>query len=616
MVRNLAGLIGSVVRRGDGEPPRTTGRDTCLVCGAGLVGSDLYTRYRVCPTCRFHYSMTARERIDSLVDAGTFRETNRSVTSIDPLSFSSRVPYRQKVLRDQQRTGLTEAVVTGTCSIGGTPTVLVVMDFGFMGGSMGCVVGEKLALAMEHAAKRRLPVVAVVTSGGARIQEGILSLMQMAKTSFATNRLYDKGLPFISVLSNPATGQAYASFANLADIILAEPGAIVGLAPMRTIRESSEEPLPGGSHTAESHLSHGMVDGVVDRGNLRDLLAVLLDLLGAQYRITTRGKRAVTEAEPPRPEAWDSVQLARHESRPTAVDYIGRVVTNFVELHGDRAHGDDPAVVVGLGHLGGQTVVVVGQERSRADEALDRNDGRTSPEGFRKAQRAIRLASKFGLPLLTLIDTPGPFQSLDAEERGLGNSIARTMSDMAALEAPSIAVIIGEGGSEGALALGVANRVLIMENAIYSVISPEDAAGLIYQDQDRAEEVAESLKLTAQDCREMGIVDVVVQEPPGGAHRNPDEAARQLRRVLLQELAQLQRVSTRRLLSERYRKFRKMGEYSSHFRAAITREVNSLQGLVATGVRRIARRGRPRPGRQDAPEALVEAHGSHLAEAE
>ena len=143
MVRNLAGLIGTVVRRGDREPPRTISRETCLVCGAGLVGSDLYTRYRVCPTCRFHYSMTARERIDSLVDAGTFRETNRSVTSIDPLSFSSRVPYRQKVLRDQQRTGLTEAVVTGTCSIGGTPTVLVVMDFGFMGGSMGCVVGEE-----------------------------------------------------------------------------------------------------------------------------------------------------------------------------------------------------------------------------------------------------------------------------------------------------------------------------------------------------------------------------------------------------------------------------------------------------------------------------------------
>ncbi len=614
MVRNLADLFGSVVRKGDKEPPPPTGRETCLVCGSTLVDSELYSRYRVCPTCRFHYSMTARERIDSLVDTGTFRETNRSVTSLDPLSFSSRVSYRQNVFRDQQRTGLTEAVVTGNCAIGGTPTVLIIMDFGFMGGSMGCVVGEKVALAMEHAAKRKIPVVAVVTSGGARIQEGILSLMQMAKTSFATSRLYAKGLPFISVLSNPATGQAYASFANLADVILAEPGAIVGLAPMRAIRESSEKPLPAGSHTAESHLVHGMVDGVVDRGQLRDLLAVLLDLLGAQYRITARRKRPTTEAEPPRPEAWRTVQLARHESRPTAIDYIGHIVSNFVELHGDRAHGDDPAIVTGLGHLGGQTVVVVGQERGRADEAVDRNDGRTSPEGFRKAQRAIRLASKFQVPLLTLIDTPGPFQSLDAEERGLGNSIAQTMSQMSALEAPSIAVVIGEGGSEGALALGVASRVLMMENAIYSVISPEDAAGLIYQDQGKAEEVAESLKLTAQDCREMGIVDIVVQEPPGGAHKNPDEAARQLRRVLLQELADLQTRSARRLMSERYKKFRKMGEYSSHFRAAITREVNSLQGLVATGVRRIARRGKGQSEKM--PEALVEAQESHLAKSE
>jgi acetyl-CoA carboxylase carboxyl transferase subunit beta len=614
VVRNITGLLGSVVRKGDKEPPPSTGRETCLVCGGGLAGSELYSRYRVCPKCRFHYSMTARERIESLVDTGTFRETNRSVTSLDPLSFSSRVSYRQKVFRDQRRTGLTEAVVTGTCAIGGTPAVLIVMDFGFMGGSMGCVVGEKVALALEHAAKRKVPAVAVVTSGGARIQEGILSLMQMAKTSFATNRLYAKGLPFISVLSNPATGQAYASFANLADIILAEPGAIVGLAPMRTIRESSDEPLPGGSHTAESHLRHGMVDGVVDRAQLRDLLAVLLDLLGSQYKITARRKRATAEAEPPRAEAWHSVQLARHKSRPTAIDYIGRIISNFVELHGDRAHGDDPAIITGLGHLGGQTVAIVGQERGRADEAVDRNDGRTSPEGFRKAQRVIRLASKFDIPLVTLIDTPGPFQSLDVEERGLGNSIASTMSQMSALQAPSIAVVIGEGGSEGALALGVASRVLMMENAIYSVISPEDAAGLIYQDEARAEEVAESLKLTAQDCREMGIVDVVVQEPPGGAHRNPDEAARQLRRVLLQELAALQTKSARRLLSDRYKKFRKMGEYSSHFRAAITREVNALQGLVATGVKRIAGRGKDRS--EETPEALVEAQESHLSESD
>ena len=601
VVRNIAGLLGSIRKSDEDDGDAVIARQNCLVCDADLVDSDFFARHKVCSVCDFHYSMTARERIDSLADPGTFRETNRNVTSLDPLAFSSRVSYKQRVFRDQRRTGMTEAVVTGACAIGGTPVVLIVLDFGFMGGSMGCVVGEKVALALENAAKRKRPVVAVVTSGGARLQEGVLSLMQMAKTSMAANQLHAKGLPFISVLANPATGQAYASFGNLADIILAEPGAIVGFAPMRVIKEASDGPLPGGSHTGESHLEHGMVDAVVQRERLRELLAVLLDLLGAQYQLRAKRKGAKQEGEPPKPGAWASVQLARHSSRPTSLDYIGRIVDSFVELHGDRSYGDDGAIVCGLGHLGGQTVMIIGQERGRADDEVERHDGRTSPEGFRKAQRAIDLAAKFDLPLITLIDTPGPFISLDAEERGLGNVLASTMARMGALESPSIAVVIGEGGSEGALALGVGSRVIMMENAIYSTISPEDAAGLLYQDDARADEVAESLRLTARDCLELGIVDEVVQEPPGGAHTNPDEAARQLRRVLLQELADLQSMSKYKILRERYKKFRNMGEYSSHFRTAINREATALQGLVATGVRRVARRRR---GDKDGPDTL------------
>ncbi|MCH8206767.1 MAG: acetyl-CoA carboxylase carboxyl transferase subunit beta [Chloroflexi bacterium] len=597
MVRNLTDLLSSVVRIGRSEEQVVTTRDTCLVCDADLAGSELYAQHRTCPVCRFHYSMTARERIESLADPESFKETNRSLISLDPLSFSSRGSYKQRIFRDQRRTGLTEAIVTGACTIGGSPVMLIVLDFGFMGGTMGCVVGEKVALALEQAVKQKLPAIAVVTSGGARIQEGVLSLMQMAKTSVAQGKLGEKGLPFISVLANPATGQVFASFANLADIILAEPGAIVGLSPMRLIEESSDQPLPRGSHTAESHLQHGMIDAVVDRTQLRDLLGVLLDLLGPQYRLTPRQKGQKRQVEAQRPEAWSSVQLARHESRPSSRDYIDRIFNSFVELHGDRSFGDDKAIVSGLGHLGGQTVMVVGQQRGSG------SSGRTSPEGFRKAQRVFRLASKFDLPLITLIDTPGPNLSLDAEERGLGNTIASAMAEMAGLQVPSISVVIGEGGSSGALALGVADRVLMMEHAIYSAISPEDAAGLIFQDEARADEAAESLRLTARDCLELGIVDIVVPEPPGGAHNNPDEAARQVRRMLLQVLAELQSTSKRRLLSNRYKKFRKMGEYSSHFRAAVTREVNALRGLVATGVRRIARRGRQEP--EEWPEGLL-----------
>ena len=593
MVRNLVDRLSSVTRRGSGEVEEPPPREACFVCDARLPGSDLYARYRVCHVCHFHYSMTARERIDSLVDPSTFREINRSITSLDPLSFSSRIGYRQRIFRDQRRTGLTEAVVTGTCSIGGSPAMLIVLDFGFMGGTMGCVVGEKVALAMEQAAKRGLPAIAIVTSGGVRVQEGALSLMQMAKTAIAAKLLNEKGLPFISVLANPATGQAYASFANLADIILGEPAAIVGFSPMSAIKEGSSSPLPSDSHTTESHVEHGMIDAVVQRTDLRNILSAYLDLLGPQYRLTRRDKRRSDQVEVQATAAWSSVQLARHRQRPSAVDYIARIFTSFVELHGDRAHGDDPSMVCGFGHLGGQTVVVLGHDRGR-DDGPD-NDGRTSPEGFRKAQRAIRLAAKFDFPLLSLIDTPGPDTTLAAEERGLGNAIATTMAEIAGIEVPSIAVVIGEGGSAAALALGVADRVLMMENSIYSAVSPEEAAEMIYQDPTKAEEAAESLKLTAQDCRELGIADRLIPEPPEGAHANPDDAARQLRRVLMEELADLQSKSQRRRLRARFRKFRKMGEYSSHFRAAIRREVDALQGFVTTGVKRVARRGAPEP---------------------
>ena len=249
----------------------------------------------------------------------------------------------------------------------------------------------------------------------------------------------------------------------------------------------------------------------------------------------------------------------------------------------------------GSGTWGSQTVVVIGQERGRRGDPVERNGGRTSPEGFRKALRAADLADKFDLPVITLIDTPGPLLSLEAEERGLGHTIAAMMARMAGLSAPVVAVITGEGGSEGALALGLANRVLMLENAIYTVISPEEAAGLFYQDQTRAEEAAESLRLTASGCEELGIIDQIVQEPPGGAHVNPDEAARHLRRALLKELSELQPRRRSGHAAERRKKFRNMGEYSSSFRSSISRDVHRLQGLASAGMRRIGRRSTPDP---------------------
>ena len=606
MVQNLTNLVGSVTRGGEDDTERGTGRSFCIVCDRDLRDSEFYDVFRVCPQCRFHYSMSARERIDSLVDSNSFSEFNRAMVSLDPLSFSSGDSYNSSLFQDQRRTGLTEAVVTGTAAIAGTPVMLIVLDFGFMGGTMGCAVGEKVTLALERAVKRGLSTVAIVTSGGARIQEGVLSLMQMAKTAGAANRLNEAGLPFITVLANPATGQAYGSFANLADIILAEPGSIVGFSSLRVIKRASDQPLPTGAHSAESHLDHGMLDAVVERTQLRTIIGVLVELLGTSYQLSGAHDGSRPQTATTQPEAWESVQMARHEARPTSADYLSRIFGQFVELHGDRAYGDDSTIISGLGQIAGQTVAVIAQQRKTpidADSGLQ-GESRTAPEGFRKAHRTMNLAAKFSLPLITLIDTSGPDLSVDAEERGLGNTIATAMAQMSGLSVPTISVVIGQAGSGAALALGIADRALMLEHAIYTAVSPEEAAEVIYQDSSRAEEAASSMRLTAHDCLELGIIDQIVAEPPNGAHADPDEAARTLGRVIVDELSRLQARSPKKRASERYSKYRGMGVYSSRMKATIAREVNTVQNFVRVGLNRLSNMRRRRQPENDAPDMI------------
>ena len=583
MVKDFSEQI-SGQQRGEEENEEVVAEITeCLYCGTDLSSSDLFQRYRLCPNCRYHYAVPAWQRIAVLADEGSFIEINPSVASLDPLSFSGEASYKKRVFDAQKRTGLPEAVVTGVCQIEGALTVLIVLDFGFLGGSMGCVVGEKVALAFEHALKKKLPIVAVISSGGVRVQEGVLALMQMAKTAAVAQRLHDAGLPFISVLTNPTTGEVYASFANLADMIIAEPNALIGFAPLKVMEQAEGKPLPPKAHTAEFHLEHGLIDCIVERPGLRGLLAILLDLLSSQYRIALRRRFGPYPPIAPRREsAWQSVQLARHQQRPTSLDYIGRMTSSFVELRGDRFYGDDGAVVCGIGEIGGEAVVIIGQERGRGDDGRKR--GRAYPEGFRKALRAMKLAAKFRLPLITLIDTSGAYPGLEAEERGVGNAIAQCLAMMSDLPVPIISVIIGEGGSEGAIALGVANVNLMLENAFLSVVPPEQAAALLYRDVTKAEAIAPALRITAQDCKQLGVVDVIVPEPKGGAHADPDEAARLLKRFILNELVGIQRLRPRTLINERYDKFRHMGRYSSRIRVAISRERAQIEEYLARRV--------------------------------
>jgi acyl-CoA carboxylase subunit beta len=551
----------------------------CRRCGADLATSSTWQRLRVCSQCRYHGSISARRRLDLLLDEGSFREAHQLLSSIDPLLFSDRVPYSARLEEARGKTGLEEAVVVGTGRINGRECVLSVLDFEFMGGSMGTVVGEKVALAIEQAIDRKLPFISIAASGGARMQEGMLSLVQMAKTSAAVTRLSQAGLPYISVLTDPTTGGVYASYASRGDIILAEPGALIGFAGPRVIEQLTGRAKPKDAQTAEYLLANGQIDGVVDRSRLRNVLATLLQLLGSRWELSAR------ENELYRPElqapasAWAAVELARHPDRPTSRDYIRSILPRFVELHGDRHSLDDPAVICGVGDLGGITVMLIAQERGRGEEEhAQRNGGRMSAEGYRKAARAMRLAGSWGLPVVTLIDTPGAALDFDSEARGLAPSIALCLSTMSILPVPVVAAVIGEGGSGGALALGVADRILMQESSIYSVIAPEGAAAILYHDAQRARDLADALKLTAADCKLLGVVDTIVPEPEGGAHLDHDYAALLLRNFVVDALVEMRKTSPKRLIDERYRKFRRMGQQpSSSRRESFGREMDDLQ---------------------------------------
>jgi acetyl-CoA carboxylase carboxyl transferase subunit beta len=553
---------------------------TCPRCAAQVSVQALREGLYICPACQEHLHMPARERIAALADPHTFREFDRGLVSVDPLRFTDRRAYRDRLAEARRRTGLREAAVVGEARLGGQRVVLVVFDFDFLGGTMGSVVGEKVADAFEHATRRRLPVVSVVSSGGARMQEGMLSLMQMAKTAAARAAHDRAGLAHIVVLADPTFGGVAASFASLGDVLIAEPGAQIGFVGPRVIDLTLGEPQPPDSHRAETLLRAGLLDMVVPRPALRPTLGYLVAHLtrppAARRRRPPPG--AFLRRPRPAPEpSWQAVQLARHPQRPTATSYIERLCSRFIELHGDRQSADDPAVVCGVGEMHGRTVVVVAHERGRTpDEQEARRRGMPFPEGYRKALRVMQLAGKFGLPVLTLIDTPGAYPGYQSEQRGIAQALATNLQAMASLPAPIVSVVIGEGGSGGALALGVADRVLMQEHAIYSVISPEGAAAILFRDASRVQQVAEALKITADDLLRLGVIDGIVPEPPGGAHTDPEAAATLVGRAVAAALDELAGLTARQLVQRRYRRYRHIGEVGVYWRQVVREEMQEL----------------------------------------
>jgi acetyl-CoA carboxylase carboxyl transferase beta subunit/acetyl-CoA carboxylase carboxyl transferase alpha subunit len=538
----------------------TNQSSACPKCGHVHDGDPVYGATRVCSQCGFHSRESARAAILRLADPESFHEHDRDLFSADPLRFEDETTYRDRIVQLRAETGESDALVSGFACLGGHDIAIAALDFTFLGGSMGVVVGEKLVRIAKRATARKLPLVTISASGGARMQEGMFSLLQMAKTSATIQRLRTSGCPYISVLVHPTTGGVFASFANLGDIVLAEPGALIGFAGPRVVEQVVGKKLAEGTHSAEFLLAHGMIDAIVDRREQREYLERLLATFSApRSGFQRQDKRSVKKRGDPDIPAWDAVQRARDDRRLTSLDLISRMFEDFVELHGDRTSGDDPAIIAGLGRLEGKAVAVVGMERGSVADRSRRHDGRPYPEGYRKAARIMELAERLQMPLVTLIDTPGAYPGVESEERGLAAELATSLARMSLLRTPIVTAIIGEGGSGGALALAVADRVLMFDGAIYSVIAPEGAATILYRDAARAAEVSSKLKLTARELKKLGIVDEILPEPGGGTQADPELAAATLVRSISNALAELQRKRVGRLVRERYERYQRIG---------------------------------------------------------
>ena len=534
----------------------------CNACKAAIVTEDVKNNYYICPKCHNYFRVHARRRVEMIADEGTFEEWDHGLNAGNPLSFPG---YEEKVKALQEKTNLDEAVMTGKAQINGNEVVLGICDGRFMMASMGWAVGEKIARAVERATEEKLPVIIFACSGGARMQEGIVSLMQMAKTSAVLKKHSDAGLLYISVLTNPTTGGVTASFAMLGDVILAEPNALIGFAGPRVIEQTIGQKLPEGFQKSEFLLEHGFIDRIVEREEMKEVLASILSM----HKIEENGEDwrqecCQNEGEEKRVPykgltSWERVQISRRKDRPVGSDYIHTLFTDFIELHGDRYFKDDKAIIGGIARFHGMPVTVIAQERgTTTKENILRNFGMPSPDGYRKALRLMKQAEKFHRPVICFVDTPGAFCGIEAEERGQGEAIAKNIYEMSGLKTPVVSIVIGEGESGGALAIATADEVWMLENSIYSILSPEGFASILWKDSKRAKEAAGVMKLTANHLKSMEIVEQVIPEPDNFTSANLEEVADRLDRSLKKFICEYMEMDADALVEKRYRRFRRM----------------------------------------------------------
>jgi acyl-CoA carboxylase subunit beta len=464
----------------------------------------------------------------------------------DPLGFPG---YRDKLAAATTADG-DESVTVGIAELAGLPVVVALGDFTFLGGSMGAVHGERVVTAMAVARERRLPFLAVITSGGARMQEGMVSLVQMARAAEGVRALRAAGIPVLAHFRHPTTGGVHASYGALADVIVADAEATIGFAGPRVVEAVTGQPVgaagprqPGGvavgseeSHTAAAALHGGLVDDVCPPETALQRLTAWLRLLHPAVRDGALPDASHVDEPVVHHDAWDAVQRARRPDRPAVRELLAEVFDQYLELRGDRAGEDDPAAVAAVARLGHRTVVVAGTDRRSRAPHRGRRPGQPTAAGYRKLRRAAELAERWGVPLVALIDTPGADPSPASDRSGLAVAIAEVFVAILGVSAPTVAVVTGEGGSGGALALGATDRLLIQDDAVFEVIAPEGAASILFRDPTRAEEVTGWLAPTSAELRRLGIVDRVL---PGPTTYDPRTAVTALRAELVVQLREL-----------------------------------------------------------------------------
>ncbi len=539
----------------------------CPKCGRMVNRDKVVKRKYICYECGGYFRVKTNNRIRMVADPKTFEPWFEDMAVSNPLNYEG---YEDKLAAAREKTGLNEAVTVGRCKVFGEDIVLGICDSRFMMASMGHVVGEKITRAIERATALKLPVFLFCCSGGARMQEGIISLMQMEKTAAAIRKHGDAGLLYCSILTDPTTGGVTASFAMLGDVIMAEPGALVGFAGPRVIKQTIGQDLPEGFQTSEFLVEHGIIDGIVKRENLKKTIYFLIKThqcngkkTYADYKPNEEFHFELSETlkeqswfSSPR-SAWEKVKAVRQVERPSASDYISYIFDFFVESHGDRAFRDDKAMIGGLAFIDGQPVTIIADEKGKDfKECQERNFGMPMPEGYRKALRLMKQAEKFNRPIISFVNTSGAFCGIEAEERGQGEAIARNLMEMSSLKVPVLCLMIGEGGSGGALATAVGNEVWMMENATYSILSPEGFASILWKDANRAKEASEVMNITAQDLKRLGVIEEIIPEF-GGADRKTTEAiAGYMKEHIKEFLKKYDGKSGEQIAEERYQRFR------------------------------------------------------------